>query len=73
MLRYSALPVDSGLGGVCEIRNSDRDVVEHGSLAIDEAGDVLDERVRELKMRSVIGVREEDQLGVGQVLLQKRR
>ncbi|GAA1658009.1 hypothetical protein GCM10009744_58990 [Kribbella alba] len=42
-------------------------------LAIDEVGQVLDERLLELKKRSAVGVREEDQLGVWQVLLEDVR
>jgi hypothetical protein len=57
-------------GGGREVGDAQGDVVEHGCLAIDEAGQVLDERLRGLKMRSVVGVREEDQLGVWQRLLQ---
>src|ERR1700694_2578685 len=40
------------------------------ALAIDEVGHVPVEQLRELEMRSVVGVWEEDQLGVGEVLLQ---
>src|SRR6202048_5420672 len=46
------------------------DVVEHRYLAIGEVGHVPVEELCELEMRSVVGAREEDQLGVWQVLLQ---
>src|SRR6202521_4548524 len=41
-----------------------------GALAIDEAGQVLDD---ELEVRSVVGVRKQDQFGVWQVLLEDVR
>ena len=56
--------------GVAAVSGADRDGVRGGGLPIDELGQVAVERLRELKVRSVVGVREQDQFGVWQVLLQ---
>jgi hypothetical protein len=59
-----------GEGGArdAKVGNSKGDVVEHRRSVIDEVGDVTIEPLGELKVGSVVGVRERDQGSVRQLV-----